>query len=224
MHSTCTREEKTIHWQQGCKTARQDLRWCNEPLLHSSKLSGFKSLIGSLLYPLFHRGKGKFKNSLWASVPGSLSMFSQSGSISEFRWACSSSPSFSFTYTLACTQPVYRSFNTHRLNRAPSLKLTQMTACPWSFQYWVTSKFIDECYQCIFLPWPIHSHFAPVLHNLEYNNMLWRQKKKKVHPQLSGCQQICVCLLPKYVARPHLKIPSDLLSLASSCRAHLSKS
>lgn len=42
--------------------------------------------------PLLWKGR-KSKNSRWASVPRSLSMFSQSGSVSEFRWASCSSHS-----------------------------------------------------------------------------------------------------------------------------------
>lgn len=126
---------------------------------------------GPCFTPLFRRGKGKSKNSLWASVPRSLSMFSQSGSISEFRWASCSSHRFCVSCTVTDigaamhthTQPCMH--NTHyTLKHVPAITHTQQFAPGVSvLRQWVgklsqqppqylTSQFIDYCHQHIHHP------------------------------------------------------------------------
>ena len=98
---------------------------------------------GPCFSPHFCHEQGKSKNSLPESVPRSLSMFSQSGSFSEFRWASCSS--LSFCVSISCiashicaavhthTQP-YRHNTPHTLQHVPAItESNKKTVCPWSF-------------------------------------------------------------------------------------------
>ncbi len=102
MHSTCTQTHthklKTSHQRQCCEAASEgDVM--KLLCIHQNHVI-LNHWSGLYFTPLFRRGKGKSKNSLWASVPRSLSMFSQSGSISEFRWASCSSHRFCVSCTV----------------------------------------------------------------------------------------------------------------------------
>lgn len=96
----------------------------------------------------FYYGKWKPKNSLWVSVPRSLSMFSQSGSICEFRWAFCSSQflclylTHRLTYPTCCTH-TYTQTHIHRahytLMHVPAITGTHKDSLPLEFQCCVSN-------------------------------------------------------------------------------------
>lgn len=148
MHSTCTQTYTNKKKQASNNSAvRLQVRVMKLFCIHQNHLI-LNHWSGPYFSPLFRRGKGKSKNSLWASVPRSLSMFSQSGSISEFRWASCSSHSFCVSSSCTVThigaavhthtQP-YMHNTRYTLKRVPAIIHTHKKNClPLEFQYCVS--------------------------------------------------------------------------------------
>lgn len=93
-------KQKTSHQQDRCEASSRDnvmkLLCIHQNLLNLNYWSGPS-------FPLhFRSGRGRSKNSPLVSVPRSLSMFPESGSISKFRWAsCSPSSWCAWAHTIA---------------------------------------------------------------------------------------------------------------------------
>lgn len=111
-------KQKTSHQQDRCEASSRDnvmkLLCIHQNLLNLNYWSG------PCFSPHFRSERGRSKNSPLVSVPRSLSMFPESGSIGEFRWVpCSSSSWCAWAHTTvllctkACTQTVH--FNIYTL-------------------------------------------------------------------------------------------------------------
>lgn len=138
---------------------------------------------GPYFSPLFHHRKRESINSLWASVPRSLSMFSQAGSISEFRWASCSSHRFCVSVSRTVTQihaathihtqpcmhnthctlkhTCYHTFSHKKNLFAPGVPVPHQWVGNLSHQpsQYLTSRFIQSCHQHIYHPFILSPPF-----------------------------------------------------------------